>query len=862
MPSTIPLNLFISYSHLDEKSIDEFSKHIAPLKNNGFVDVWHDRKIVAGHDYQDDIDNNLGSADIICLFLSVNFLSSAACLKEKDDALRLQRKNGVSVVPIILSHCGWLDHKELSPKLALPTDGKPICGYQVSSEAWQIVYNGLKIVIEERRKLRNLKISNVFSSFLMSSEMLAKAHPNKEEVTLNDIFVYPDLEKFDEIRDYEKTESAEKLLADFCDYKKILIAGESQSGKTTLCKKTFVSLRERNLVPVYVVDKDREFLGKIGNRIEKAFSEQYDNADISDFRGKIVPIIDDFHYAKYKEKHIDDLSGYSNHVVIVDDVFDLNITGNGLIRSYSHFRIKELRPSLRSKLISSWTHLNDRMEGVKYSENEIYKQIDSTTEFVDVSLGKVIGSGLMPAYPFFILSVISASETFGKTLDQEISSQGHCYQALIYLYLKKVGVKNEEIDTYINFLTELSFFFYKSETTALSEQDFKEFVENYRLTYNMPVRLEVLLATLRKTQMIHLDGFGQYTFFYPYLYYFFVAKYISEHVVDCKKLIERISANLHKDENAYIAIFISHHSKNSDVLDEITLNAYGLFEAHKPSTLSKEEMSFLDKHVEMVVKEVLPPSDSTPEEERKKRLQELDDIESGDESNGDINDNSGRDDLEDELSLEIRRAIKTVEVMGRIIKSRAGSLHRERLEDIFEEGMKVHLRVLTSFFDIVRNEDDIVAYISESVARMLNKKQEKRREDDKKIYSPTSEEIQKLSRAVFWSTSFFVAYSIIKKIIHSLGSDKLTDVIAKICDQANTPVSYLVKHGILMWYNKHIDIDDIIKTLSEDKFPETAKKMMRFLVIEHCSVHALNFKEKQKVEIALDIAPHKLVRKP
>jgi hypothetical protein len=40
--------LFISYSHLDEHFIDEFKKHIAPLKQNGLISEWCDRKIIAG----------------------------------------------------------------------------------------------------------------------------------------------------------------------------------------------------------------------------------------------------------------------------------------------------------------------------------------------------------------------------------------------------------------------------------------------------------------------------------------------------------------------------------------------------------------------------------------------------------------------------------------------------------------------------------------------------------------------------------------------------------------------------------------------------------------------------------------------
>ena len=94
MKETIKLRLFISYSHDDGDHIKEFLKHIAPLKTKGLIEDWYDRKIVAGKDFQDQIDNNLEDADIICLFLSANFLSSSACMQEKESAFTLMKKKG------------------------------------------------------------------------------------------------------------------------------------------------------------------------------------------------------------------------------------------------------------------------------------------------------------------------------------------------------------------------------------------------------------------------------------------------------------------------------------------------------------------------------------------------------------------------------------------------------------------------------------------------------------------------------------------------------------------------------------------------------------------------------------------------
>ena len=298
------------------------------------------------------------NADIVCLFISANFLASIPCIVEKKDALELRKKKGIVVVPIILSACGWLDDKEISSLLALPEDGKPISGFTDANEAWKNVYARIKYIIEKVVKIKQLKITKAFSDFLQNIELLTRAHSQKEEVLLDDIFVYPELEKYDDLREYEKKESSEKLIGDFCDYSKILIAGENQSGKTTLCKKIFMKLREMKFVPVYISGKTNHYQGKIENKISKAYKEQYETISIDEVdKQRIVPILDNFHLAKNKEKHIQDLSTYRHQIIVVDDIFSLNFKNEQLISAFTHFKIKEFIPSLRNHLIKKWTHL-------------------------------------------------------------------------------------------------------------------------------------------------------------------------------------------------------------------------------------------------------------------------------------------------------------------------------------------------------------------------------------------------------------------------------------------------------------------------------------------------------------------------
>ena len=846
------LNVFISYCHEDEDEIKKFIKHLAPLKNNEMIKAWHDRKIIPGEDYQKEIDNNLEDADIICLFISANFLSSNSCMREKNYAVKLKNEKGIFLIPIILSKCGWRDDKEISPLLALPTDGEAVSKFDDPDTAWMDIYKGLKLVIEKALRIRQLKASTNFNDFLENTELLTKSHTQKEKVLLDDIFVSPELTKYnyDEIIKHEKPQRLEQMMNNLYNYSKIVIAGENQSGKTTLCKKFWIELRHKNYVPLYLFDKEKIFLGKIKNRIIKAFEEQYQKGvRIEEIdKDRIVLLIDDFHLAKHKENIMDALELYPRQILMVDDIFSLNFRSEALTKSFQHFKLNEFNPSRRDALIRKWLQIRD-IDPLAQNRNTTYENIDRTTELVNSALGKILGRGIMPAYPFFILMLISVGETLTKPLDHEITSQGHCYQALIYNSLRRQNVKNNQIDTYMNFLTELASYIYQKGNTELSPDKFNIFMELYKDTYNLPVAEQVLLSNLRKTSIFLQDSFSNYSFSYSYLYFFFVGKYLAENLDENKDTIKLIINNLHKDDNAYIAAFISHHSKNIFVLDEIIKISSGLFQNCNPSTLNRRELHFFDEQVDVIKRASFPTSPTNPEQERDNKLKLEDELEQ------EMNDEDMND--EGELLKELRRGIKTVEVMGMIIKNRAGSLESNRLESVFQSGMEVHLRLMASFIELIREKEIqqiIIDFISSKISLLPRDEAERDETERDETELPNQQELDTLSRRIFWNLNFWFLYGFIQKTIHSLGSSQLTNIIRSVCERENTPASFLIMHGIFMWYSKNLRTDEIVDNIESADFSKVAHAIVEHQIVNHCRLHRIDYKDRQKIEAKLKIS--------
>lgn len=119
-------SVFFSYSHVDEGLRDQLEKHLSPLRRQGMVETWHDRRIGAGHEFGDAIDEHVDSADIILLLVSPDFLASDYCYdREMMRAMARHEAGEATVIPVILRACLW--HDAPFGKLnAAPTDGRPI----------------------------------------------------------------------------------------------------------------------------------------------------------------------------------------------------------------------------------------------------------------------------------------------------------------------------------------------------------------------------------------------------------------------------------------------------------------------------------------------------------------------------------------------------------------------------------------------------------------------------------------------------------------------------------------------------------------------------------------------------------------
>jgi hypothetical protein len=151
-PIKIPIKvieIYISYSHSDKRLMEELERHLKALEQQFIIKIWHDGMLLAGQEWQLEINKHLNSSQIILMLVSRDYLASEFTMDvELRRALERHERGEARVIPIILADSDWLK-TPLGKLLALPSFGKPVNNWEDREEAFEDIVKGIKRVIEE-----------------------------------------------------------------------------------------------------------------------------------------------------------------------------------------------------------------------------------------------------------------------------------------------------------------------------------------------------------------------------------------------------------------------------------------------------------------------------------------------------------------------------------------------------------------------------------------------------------------------------------------------------------------------------------------------------------------------------------------
>ena len=277
-----------------------------------------------------------------------------------------------------------------------------------------------------------------------------------DNVTLPDIFVYPDLEKYDiESKHINGNIAPLDFISTEIDGKVFLWEGEDQAGKTSLLRMLFLDIYQSGKTAILLTGK--ELTNNIDTLVKRKFLEQYENNDKAydlflqlNIENKIL-LVDDFQgnplNAKNTHEIFKNLENKFSKIILCSNasvnysIFGLNTSGIYTIKPFGYKKTNQL--------ITRYYTVKEKICSI--NEQELLQNVRYTFDQVR----HILGNKIIPSCPIFILSIVGSLENASFDLSQ--TSYGYCYQNLIYRALVvRAKVKSEEIDSYVNFLKILN----------------------------------------------------------------------------------------------------------------------------------------------------------------------------------------------------------------------------------------------------------------------------------------------------------------------------------------------------------------------------------------------------------------------
>ena len=555
-------------------------------------------------------------------------------------------------------------------------------------------------------------------------------HSRKDRVTMDDVFVYPDLRDVSQTR--TQGDGASSAYVDGRDivdravrHRKVLLIGGELTGKTTLLRRLHADLRQEGVAPVVLdggtlasVEPER-----LARAVRRAVVEQYGFQAEEHYMqrepSKRALLVDDLDKSPLIRSALlsalGTLEGMFWIVVItVGDTFTLEEflkeqeKGKSLL-AYRQYSIREFGHLLRSRLVKRWETMG-RAEEIE-SEDSGHR-----CRAMEALLTTLVGKGIVPSKPIFLLTFLQAQEA-EQTLSTETGSFGYHYEFLIAHALHTALAEDSRlktslrVDMAMTVLCELAQARLGTPDEGFSETDLEDSIADYRRRYKLEFPLESMKRLLMSAGMLRRTPDGSYRFAYPYIYYFFAAKSIQVRLSDARlegatrTVVEELIESLHVEEKANIVVFLVYLTKDSQVIDSLLGRAARVFEDVDPCDLD-EDVDHVGRGGFVLPAPVIEGAPSSNRERYLRRRDEDEDLDK-DQPPADEGDFFG----------DLNVALKYLQILGQVLRSFPGSLDGDTKVRLAEEASAIGLRSMNSLVRVFRMADPILRSMSRTTTR-------------------------------------------------------------------------------------------------------------------------------------------------
>ncbi len=696
------------------------------------------------------------------------------------------------------------------------------------------------------RAVSQAQLSEDMRSFL-TDPGISLRHGERGMLTLQDVFLYPDLVEVS-IRDerFGQRVSSGHLLRLLESNPKMLITGDSESGKTCLAKKLFLDFLQNGVVPLLIDGTKKPPRGdKVYGYIERLFCGQYDKMTLEAYtqNNKCLRaiIVDDYDRLPLtsiqKKEFLARLSSFARFVVLLshDITSDLAVLSNpqGLSGSSAemvHYRIQPFGYVGRDRLVERWMLLGDSVDP---TDNSFARRLESTTR----TLNTLVGKNYVPSYPVYVLAVLQALDS-ATPIDITASTHGYFYELFVRTTLAR-GRSSKDFDVIASYLAFVSYKMQEKGVKTISDSEFKAIHQAFEKQYDIERPFELLKRQFVEQGILTNinDGFR---FKYSYLYNYFVASYMRDHIGEprVREMLGHITQYVHTENNANILLFLAHLSKDPVIINELLAASRELYTGHQPAEL-EDDIDFLAHLWSGLPDAVYEEND--PKANREAMLAEMDRNTSPDMGIDESVDDQEEPEVNSEDPIvQFVTALRHLEILGQVLKNFPGSLEASMKLGIARECYHLGLRSLSAVFKMIQVEE--LAILQEMAQEI------RYRHPDL-----GTGEIRSRAKESLTGLVHVLSYGLIKRVANAVGSRDLFNTYERLLKESQTPAFSLINLALNLDNRSEFPDSLIRKEASEFRKAPLPLSVLRHLVVAHFRLFPVDFKTKQGISTTIGI---------
>ena len=574
-----------------------------------------------------------------------------------------------------------------------------------------------------------MEVNKNFKDTFLNNPEADITNGHVESISLSDIYVPLDFRVLDQAKkNYvnskkDETVNSELLFHNFSENIKYLIIGDSKSGKTSFCKMLFLSLHKDGLIPIFIngVTIKKSNLDEFKKKIKNNFLKQYQDSNEKEFnnisKNKIVIIIDDLQNCtlniKYKTRLLKEIANsYNNVVCSADEAFYVSASTSTdsehkELFSYRKYEIREAGHQIRFSFIDKWNSL-----GVMETINK--EDLDFKNKTAQKIIDSMIGAKFIPSKPLMILVLLQAMEA-GNIKDFSNTSLVRYYQYLIDSHLLK-NIHKDLVEIYYEILPEIAYAIFSSEDKSIENKQLKSLIGEFgeRKGINSKDMQEVEKG-LMDFKVLEHESETCY-FKQPYAYYYFLSDYLHKNFSNAtiKEQVENLCQHLYIEKNANIIIFLSYHTNDSFILEQILNIANTLFTEEDIFDFKKEYNSPINKLISEAPKMIIDHENS--DKNYKDDLGKIDKLEEELDSEDEYEDKLENYENINDLQFPVRLNVvfKICQIIGQLLQNHHVKLDKEEKIRMCKSVYELMLRCLNFIIsDLSQNIDNLIADIKE-----------------------------------------------------------------------------------------------------------------------------------------------------